>query len=793
MTHVLCRSLRWPRCPEVLDEVLERFGDTHIILLGELMHDAAPCHLLSLREKLQGFQFSVLPRDDADRTHAALVGCKVVEDCAVDDAWCSTDGSAPSDAARIYSCRRLFLEDRFVLTRDQLGVLVPASANEYCASRHVVRTTPNSVERVDLRVGPRCWDYREGDVEILPQRDDFVTVYYPAPMTMSLVRMWKRAGARVRIVHRRVKAALDFKEYFRSYLSNDIGQRVWSLLKRDVVIPKQVRFLRLRAENVASVRARTWDMTKTGLQHVNGPNDSGKTTFHMHALLWVMTGVWPRISSFEQILRVGATSGFVELTGTTASVRWTLHRSLTRHDHCLRFHYGDMDCTEDTPLQTTATFHRLCVGSQEEMSHRLFRWWQNRVLMTRDARAPSCPWSRALVSVYARIMNRHDELKTTRNAVRRLLRRSEKQLTVLRKMANDAQASDARWQSYQHLIDDALNEEAPPDPPPEPEDTRETLADALAERMAALDVLRQDYFQLVRTRREMRVRTAGYVARDLTELRRRVQHAQQERDARRQQTCALGTRVQTFITLQRAERTLQDREAQVEMAERQQAVIRSINGLQQVTERMREEMARVDTLKTRLRDWDAAATRRRDMEAAKRRYEQRRDYALRAAAQVSIMGRYGPRLRQSIADQERCHELLHMRMNDVEGELMRHRDLFIVRDLNDAWSRRVMQYVDDRMTQLWHDAGWCPGATFHHELLYIDGTLAHMTDSMKDRCACVSFMTYRDLIPEVPLIILKDVATRFDTNTRQGLERLMRNWCEEHPRRSCWWLGRCVL
>jgi len=147
-------------------------------------------------------------------------------------------------------------------------------------------------------------------------------------------------------------------------------------------------------------------------------------------------------------------------------------------------------------------------------------------------------------------------------------------------------------------------------------------------------------------------------------------------------------------------------------------------------------------------------------------------------------------MKQLVALHEPQVYRLGMYCEELSQRMALVKDSLHVEKVRTRWIHEWMTRLDERATHLWHLAGWDDRVSFHGGKMYRDGVQQSCSRGEDIRCTCVFFLALRGNRLQVPCFTLKDVDVFLDEPGKRGLEKIIQHWCDENPRRTCWWISR---
>lgn len=794
-THILCHSLLWREVHEQRCKIILRalqqvsiLREATIYMLGGILHKKATLHdVYNLKRFLKQLRltFHVIPHEDRDIWIATLLDLPCHVDVHVDDTWMGY--TRVEYATRMYKAET---DQDLVYSRDQTTALIPTRAKDFRYVRYLLLTTPTSVERLPFPHGPRVFDWHAlKDPLHQVQGGDMVRVWYPTPRHMERIRSMKRNGVRVRILSTRSRRLPDFWHIFNEVMRDSPARgNVHKMLRALIYEDVNVSFTSLHVHRFHDIRDWLLDLTGQGIVKVIGSNASGKHAMFVHIWCWVLLGIWRGKRAAHTI----GPDTHISLCGFAKNRCWMLERRVTSHTHVLRLTIDGEDHTQEDPYNTSMYFHRSLLHWDVPLST-VYRKWVQLLVLEPSSQSISCPHVDTLRDLEDSIESTIERMRGNLHTNKTLLKHSQITLKNMRANIEKCKGCLKTWEAWRSELLECLAREERTDaghPIPECSDGREEQQ-RVDELMDRVEELRQAYFAAIRERRALDNPTLMYHNHKIMkELRKRVDHAEQEQEARKTQECSISMRVNMHINVESARRAYDDalkhvmhlhREAQVAMTN--QELLRLSGEITVVS----EELTRA---KDAFLEWEKKRTLVEEMQ---RSQERRREIRCRMNMLKEDRSPVLHRLRQMeqlVALHQPQVYRLAMYCEELEQRLAVASDSMRVKTIRTRWIHEWMTHLDERATFLWHVAGWDDRVSFHGGRMYREGSIQHASRGEDVRCTCVFFLAHREVRSQVPCFTLKDVDIFLDEPGKRGLTKLVRYWCDQNARRTCWWISR---
>ena len=148
------------------------------------------------------------------------------------------------------------------------------------------------------------------------------------------------------------------------------------------------------------------------------------------------------------------------------------------------------------------------------------------------------------------------------------------------------------------------------------------------------------------------------------------------------------------------------------------------------------------------------------------------------------------RLRRIIEKHEPQMNRLSMYCEELSQRVLVMNEAQKIADVRSRWVNTWFRQLDEQATFLWHHAGWDDSVSFHGGEMYREAVVQYPSLGQDQRSTIVYFMAFLECIPQMPCFVLKDVDVFLDPQGKAGLLKLVLRWCNQNPRRTCWWFTR---
>lgn len=760
--------------------------DASIYILGGIAHKKATLqdiyHLKCFLKQLE-LTLHVIPNDDRDIMNAALIDCPCYVDVHMEDTWMGYE--RVEYAPRMYKCQS---NQDVVYSRDQTVALIPSTGKEYRYVRFLLLTTPTSVERIPFSHGPRVFDWHSlhdslDDV----QGGDMVRVWYPTPHHMRRIRAMKRNGVRVRILSARSRKLPDFWHVFHDVMGNQsphLYDMLRSLIKDDV----KISFTSLHVYRFHHIRDWLIDLTGQGIVKVGGKNGSGKKSLFVHIWCWILLGIWRGKRAAHTI----GMDTHISLCGLIRNRCWMLERRVTSHTHEFRLTVDGEDHTQEDPMSTTMYFHKSFIHWDDPLST-IYAKWIRLLVLQPSSQAIPCPHIDVLRAVEDRLTSTLRTMKQNLETNRTLLKHSRFTLRNMKENIEKCTSCLKIWETWRsQLIESLMKEQRSTSSEIVP-----LCSDGVEEKkrvddlMDRVEDLRQLYFDSIRQRRALDNPTLMYHNHKIVkEMKKRVEHAEQEQEARKTQECSISMRVNMHIHVESARRAYDDALKHVLEMQREAQVTVANQRINDLSEEISVATEALKEAKEAFFEWEKAQARAERMQQSRERRDELRCRINMLKEDRCPVYRRLHQMKQLVALHEPQVYRLGMYCEELSQRMALVKDSLHVEKVRTRWIHEWMTRLDERATHLWHLAGWDDRVSFHGGKMYRDGVQQSCSRGEDIRCTCVFFLALRGNRLQVPCFTLKDVDVFLDEPGKRGLEKIIQHWCDENPRRTCWWISR---
>ena len=783
MSHIVCHSLRWckqyqRRCAAMLRRlhILSQQHEAKIVILGNIMDGVGRdgrvnlADLDSLRVFIQGMSLYVVPAHEYDKQVCELLNIPYVADDYLDGVYCMYQTSI--NERHTYSCKN----------REHIPALIPSTFKEYSKERRVLLWNGEK-QYIPFRIGPKIHEWSD-DLSMV-RGGDLVVLRDPSLRDMAACRVLKLRGARIRIIQQRQPSPLSFWDFFEQE-EMDCKDEIREFLESRVRPTQRMRMLYMKVENIGPVKSLWIDMSGSGIIWVGGENGSGKRSIFVHIWCWLMLGVW-RGHYIPESVGVGS---FVECKGLVNGVEFTMQRRVTEYEHMFRCMINGVDMTRETPEHTTCYFHREHLHWEGRVSSLYERWMQ--LLVMRQHAFIICPHVRELRTACFELQTTleviHQKLDIARAKYEDCKNLVEKFTNVIHYYAEHKHAWDATRDARLLKLE---NDHARLSMVPEASDPGSSLDGQLYERLQEIAQMRAEYFSHIRRRRMFCAEDVSLESNErIQQMKRRVEHAKQEQDARRIQVCSLRERINIALRIERAEIELQDAIDEEIQAAGQKFDEETKESIFRLSKNILETSTSIDKLHRDIREWN-------ERHARFEKYQRAREQ-MRCIEEKMMMTREDncttvcemQRLIQMRDEKSIEMKCLKIYIDEQDFDQRQVKACMYVNVLMSKWKDTWYKTVDEKARALWNLARWGEEYSLHNAQLYKNGCVVHCSQGQEMRRLAVYFLATKYMYQCIPYMVIDNVDNMMDIEGRAGLERLVSKWCDEDATRTCWWLTR---
>lgn len=738
--------------------------DAKLVLLGDILHnvqrkgDVSLSSLIELQKYIVDVPLHVIPAHEYDIMACKLLHIPYYVDTYLDDVYCC---HTPQEDA--YS----------PLNRAHIPALFPSTVKEYRRARYVLFRTPEEVCELPFPFGPKLHIWKRFDDDLTSVRGgDLVRLINPTIRHMRRCRALKSQGVRIQNVQR-ARVRRTFWNFFNVFMNeHSARESVHALLQTYIVDAPRIRLQQMRIEHIGTPCI--WiDMTGSGLEWVGGPNGSGKTTVFVYAWLWLFLGVWR-----GQRINMPPPDAFAMCEGCIDGVPFRLERRVGEYEHVCRLTYDGHDETKDTPMETTMFFHQ-----------RILRWhgtssvfyakWMNHLVLHNDTPTLGAPHDMQLKKAYTHVRERFDACKETYTRVNNHIQQLE---GTLKCMEETFALQQENWSLMLLAMENEYVSLEALEVVDEPEgDPNALFQDALQR----VEVLRQEYFDVIKRRRQP-VETKEDTPM-IRQLRRQLQHAQQEQYARRQQDCNFGERIDAHMLVEELQIKLEKALCRANKRACRQMQSETHDILIRISEEIVDASNVIDTLHKSVRTYNEQMKAYVEYDTARTRMNVLREHMgmLKEDRAGQIV-----HMREQISSRRIRVQSHYMFKEELLQRLTTLHQCLHIDDLRVEWNRAWFEEVDARANRLWQLARWDESCNLHNGYLFQNGATINASNGMRARKNICYFFAMKEAYDIIPCVVLNNIDATLDIDGRVGLERLVHSYLDKHATRTCWWLTR---